>query len=76
MPVTVATVGQKTVPLQLHAIGHVQTYATVAVKTQVGGELQRVHFTEDQDVRKGDLLFTIDPRPLIMRSTLRREPCN
>ena len=63
VPVTVATVGQKTVPLQLHAIGHVQTYATVAVKTQVGGELQRVHFKEGQDVRKGDLLFTIDPRP-------------
>jgi len=63
VPVTVATVGQKTVPLQLHAIGYVQTYATVAVKTQVGGELQRVHFKEGQDVRKGDLLFTIDPRP-------------
>ena len=39
VPVTVATVDQKTVPLRLHAIGYVQTYATVAVKTQVGGEL-------------------------------------
>jgi membrane fusion protein, multidrug efflux system len=33
------------------------------VKAQVGGELQRVHIKEGQDVRKGDLLFTIDPRP-------------
>jgi membrane fusion protein, multidrug efflux system len=63
MPVSVATVEQKTVPLQLRAIGYVQTYATVAVKTQIGGELQRVHFQEGQEVRKGDLLFTIDPRP-------------
>jgi len=63
VPVTVATVGQQTVPLQLRAIGYVQTYATVAVKTQVGGELQQVHFQEGQEVRRGDLLFTIDPRP-------------
>ncbi len=63
VPVTVATVEQKTVPLQLYAIGYVRTCATVAVKTQVGGELQRVHFQEGQEVRKGDLLFTIDPRP-------------
>lgn len=63
VPVTVTTVGQKTVPLQLHAIGYVQTYATVAIKAQVGGELQRVHFKEGQEVQKGDRLFTIDPRP-------------
>ncbi|MBI3300605.1 MAG: efflux RND transporter periplasmic adaptor subunit [Deltaproteobacteria bacterium] len=63
VPVTVATVTQKTVPVQLRAIGNVQTYATVAIKAQVNGELQRVHFKEGQDVRAGDLLFTIDPRP-------------
>jgi multidrug efflux system membrane fusion protein len=41
----------------------VQAYATVIVKSKVGGEIVRVHFTEGQDVKKGELLFTIDPRP-------------
>jgi membrane fusion protein, multidrug efflux system len=62
VPVAVAPVEQKTVPLQLQAIGTVEAYATVSVKAQVGGELLRVHFKEGQDVKKGDLLFTIDPR--------------
>jgi multidrug efflux system membrane fusion protein len=59
----VSTATQKTVPVQLRAIGNVQAYATVIVKSKVGGEIIRVHFTEGQDVKKGDLLFTIDPRP-------------
>jgi len=63
IPVTVSTATQKTVPVQLHAIGNVQAYSTVTIKSKVGGELVRVHFTEGQDVKKGDLLFTIDPRP-------------
>ncbi len=63
IPVTVGTAVQKTVPVQLRAIGNVQAYSTVTVKSKVGGELVRVHFTEGQDVRKGSLLFTIDPRP-------------
>ncbi len=63
IPVIVSTVTQKTVPVQLHAIGNVQAYSTVTVKSKVGGELVGVHFTEGQDVKKGDLLFTIDPRP-------------
>jgi multidrug efflux system membrane fusion protein len=63
IPVTVETAVQKTVPVQLHAIGNVQAYSTVTVKSKVGGELVRVHFTEGRDVKKGDLLFTIDPRP-------------
>ena len=52
---------QKAVPVQTRAIGNVQAYSTVTVK--VGGELTRAHLTEGQDVRKGELLFTIDPRP-------------
>lgn len=63
VPVIIGTVTQKTVPVQLRNIGNVQAYSTVIAKSQIGGELVRVHFTEGQDVRKGDLLFTIDPRP-------------
>ncbi len=63
IPVVVWTVIQKAVPVQIRAIGNVQACSTVTVKAKVGGELVRVHFTEGQDVKKGDLLFTIDPRP-------------
>jgi multidrug efflux system membrane fusion protein len=62
-PVTVAPVVQKKVPLQLRAIGNVQAYATVSVKSLVAGQLMRVYFKEGQDVKTGDLLFMIDPRP-------------
>jgi len=63
IPVIVSTVIQKTVPVQLRVIGNVQAYSTVAVKSLVGGELVGVNFTEGQDVKKGDLLFTIDSQP-------------
>jgi len=63
VPVAVGAVTQKAVPVQLAVIGNVEPSSTVAVKAQVGGTLTSVHFTEGQDVRKGDLLFTIDPRP-------------
>ncbi len=61
--VAVATVEQKTMPVDVITIGTVEAYAVVSVRAQVGGELQRVHIREGQDVKKGDLLFTIDPRP-------------
>lgn len=63
IPIAVGTVSQKTVPVELRVVGNVQAYSTVTIKSKVGGELTRVHFTEGQDVRKGDPLFTIDPRP-------------
>ena len=63
VPVTVAAVVQKAVPVQIRAIGNVEAYTTVGVKSQIGGVLMRVHFKEGQDVSKGALLFTIDPRP-------------
>ena len=63
IPVIVTTATQKTVPVQLRAIGNAQAYSTVTIKSKVGGELVGVHFTEGQDVKKGDFLFTIDPRP-------------
>lgn len=62
-PVTIESVLRKAVPLQIHAIGNVEAYSSVSVKSQVGGQLSRVHFREGQDVKKGDPLFTIDPRP-------------
>jgi multidrug efflux system membrane fusion protein len=63
VPVTAAAVIQKTVPVQINTIGNVEAYSTVSVKSQIGGILNHVHFREGQDVDKGALLFTIDPRP-------------
>ncbi|OGR18034.1 MAG: hypothetical protein A2X81_10545 [Desulfobacterales bacterium GWB2_56_26] len=63
VPVLVGQVEQKTVPVELRAIGTVEPYATVAVKSQVTGLLQKVHFREGDEVKKGDLLFALDPRP-------------
>ncbi len=62
-PVTEGTVIKKTVPVQIRAIGNSEAYSTVAIKSQIGGELIQVHFREGQYVKKGDILFTIDPRP-------------
>ncbi len=61
-PVSVGTVVQKPAPVQLAAIGNVEAISTIQVKSQIGGILHKVHFREGQDVAKGSLLFTIDPR--------------
>ena len=63
VPVSVATAVQRDIPLQLHAIGNVEAYSTVSVKSQVEGQLAHVHFVEGQPVQKGNLLFSIDARP-------------
>lgn len=63
IPVMVGTVIQKAVPVQIRAIGNVQAYSTITAKSIVGGEINQVHFAEGQDVKRGDPLFTIDPRP-------------
>ena len=63
VPVVVVTALQKAVPLQIRAVGNVEAYTTVAVKSQVTGVLTQAHFKEGQDVKKGQLLFTVDPRP-------------
>ena len=63
VPVTVADAVERTVPLQVTAVGNVQASTTVAVRSQVGGQIDEVHFTEGRDVKKGDLLITLDPRP-------------
>ncbi|MGZ8453036.1 MAG: efflux RND transporter periplasmic adaptor subunit, partial [Candidatus Binatia bacterium] len=64
VPVLVATAIQKSVPIQLRAVGNVEAYTTVSIKSQVTGVLQKAHFKEGQDVKNGQLLFTVDPRPL------------
>ncbi len=62
LPVSVQAVTEKTVPIQIQAVGTVQAYATVSVKAQVDGELVAVHFKDGQCVAAGAPLFTIDPR--------------
>jgi multidrug efflux system membrane fusion protein len=64
IPVLVATAARKTMAIQLRAVGNVEAFSTVSVKSQVTGVLTQAHFKEGQNVKKGQLLFTIDPRPL------------
>ena len=64
VPVGVATAERKPVPVTLAVVGNVQAYSTVSVKAQIAGQIMQVHFKEGDDVARGDLLFTIDQRPL------------
>jgi membrane fusion protein, multidrug efflux system len=63
IPVTPGTVVAADVPVYLDGIGTVQAYNTVAVKTRVDGQITKVAFVEGQEVKQGDLLYQIDPRP-------------
>jgi len=63
VPVTVGTAARQDVPVEVRAIGHVEPYSTVALKARVAGEVTRVGFKDGQNVKKGDVLFQIDPRP-------------
>jgi multidrug efflux system membrane fusion protein len=63
VPVLVAVAASKDVPVQLRDVGTVEAYATVAVKSMIGGAIQQVHVQDGQQVKQDDLLFTIDPRP-------------
>jgi multidrug efflux system membrane fusion protein len=62
-PVTAAKAELRDVPVQVRQIGSVEPVALIAVKAQIGGELTKVLFREGDDVRKGQQLFEIDPRP-------------
>jgi membrane fusion protein, multidrug efflux system len=63
VPVSVAPVRLKSLPVRLVAIGNVEAHTTVAVKARVDGEIEATHFKEGDEVKQGALLFQIDPRP-------------
>jgi multidrug efflux system membrane fusion protein len=62
--VVTTTVAQRDVPVDIAAVGNVEAYTSVSVRSQVTGQLQEAFFHEGDVVKKGDRLFTIDPRPL------------
>jgi|KBSSwiStaDraftv2_1062776.scaffolds.fasta_scaffold306638_2 multidrug efflux system membrane fusion protein len=63
VPVRVQRAGEKEMAVQIRAIGNVQPYSKVTIRSQVTGQLLEVHFQEGQEVKRGDRLCTIDPRP-------------
>jgi multidrug efflux system membrane fusion protein len=63
VPVTAGTVAAQDVPVFLNGIGTVQAYNMVAIKSRVDGQIVKVDFKEGQDVKEGEPLLQIDPRP-------------
>src|SRR5688500_19376805 len=64
VPVTVDRVIEKEMPLDVNVVGTVEAFSTVAVRAQVTGELKDVNFKQGDDVQAGQVLFTLDRRPL------------
>ena len=64
VPVTVDHVIEKIMPLDVNVVGTVEAFSTVAVRAQVTGELKDVNFNQGDDVQEGQVLFTLDHRPL------------
>ena len=62
-PVTVVTAERRDVPEYIEQIGKCAAREMVAIQPQVSGQITKIHFTDGADLKKGDLLFTIDPRP-------------
>ena len=63
VPVVTGRAETKAIPITIPAVGTAEALATVQVRSQVTGQLSQIHFKEGQEVRKGQVLFTIDPRP-------------
>lgn len=63
-PVLAATAQVESIPEVVAAVGNVEAASTVEIKARINGEVVKVHFSEGQEVHQGDVLFTIDPRPL------------
>ena len=74
IPVVVAAAVQQSIPVRLQAIGNVEAFSTVALKARVDGQIVAVNFTEGQEVKKGDVLFRVDPRPY--QAALRQAEAN
>ncbi|TMG84672.1 MAG: efflux RND transporter periplasmic adaptor subunit [Betaproteobacteria bacterium] len=74
VPVTVAAVVAKTMPVRLVAIGNVEPFTTVSIKARVDGQLLSVKFKEGDEVRQGAVLFEIDSRPFA--ASLRQAQAN
>ncbi len=74
VPVSVAIASRESLPVIIRAIGAVEPFETVQIKSQIAGELTSVKFNEGTDVKKGDLLFEIDSRPY--REALRQAEAN
>ena len=64
VPVTVAPVVRKSVPLEISVIGAAEPFSAVAIRSQITGQLNAVNFAEGDDVKAGQVLFTLDRRPL------------
>jgi membrane fusion protein, multidrug efflux system len=63
IPVTAGTAQARDMPIYLRALGTVQAYYTVTVRTRVDGQIMQVFYKEGQEVKTGDRLLQIDPRP-------------
>jgi multidrug efflux system membrane fusion protein len=63
VPVSAEKAVTKDMPVYVRGIGTGQAYNTVTIKSRVDGQIMKVDFTEGQEVKQGDLLFEIDPRP-------------
>ena len=63
VPVTVASAQRQNVPVYLRGLGSVQAYRSVLVRARVDGAIDKIAFTEGQEVQPGELLVQIDPRP-------------
>jgi membrane fusion protein, multidrug efflux system len=64
VPVTVAPVVNKPMPIEIGVIGTAEAFSNVAIRSQITGQLEKVNFTEGDDVQQGQVLFTLDRRPL------------
>jgi membrane fusion protein, multidrug efflux system len=62
-PVAVFEAERRDVPVYIEQIGKCVAREMVAIQPQVSGQITKIHFADGADLRKGDLLFTIDPRP-------------
>jgi multidrug efflux system membrane fusion protein len=74
VPVAVGKVLRKTMPLDLRVIGSVEPASTVEIRAQITGQLTSIGFKEGDDIKQGEVLFTLDRRPL--EATLKQAEAN